>query len=125
MTRDDLIPTDWLSLPEVAEAMGVKLRDVRNLLRDRTLAAMRRPAPDGPLLVPALFLVDDDEKAGRRQPLRSLRGTVMQLEDNGLTVEEAVAWLLTVTAALDAAPVVALRERRIHEVRRVAQTLAL
>ena len=125
MTRDDLIPTDWLSLPDVAEVMGVKLRDVRNLLRDRTLAGMRRPAPDGPFLVPALFLVEDEEDANRRRPLRTLRGTVMQLEDGGFTSDEAVAWMLTETPALDAAPVVALREQRIHEVRRVAQALAL
>ena len=123
MTHDNSSTGTWLSLPEVAEAMGVQLRDVRNLVREDALAGMRRPAPDGPFLVPAEFLVPDEQIDGRQRPLPALRGTVIQLRDNGLTVDEAVEWLLSPEPALDTTPIEALRDRRIHEVRRVAQTV--
>ncbi|MEE6281173.1 Rv2175c family DNA-binding protein [Georgenia sunbinii] len=124
MTSDDTSSTGWLSLPEVAEAMGIKLRDVRNLLRDNVLAGMRQPPPDGPFLVPASFLVDgDDPLSVHKRALASLRGTVIQLQDSGFTVDEAVHWLLSEEPALGTTPIQALRDKRIHEVRRVAQTL--
>lgn len=102
--------------------MRVRLRDVRNLVRDSALAGARRPAPDGPFLVPAVFLVERD---GHTVPLPSLRGSVMQLTDGGFTADEAVGWLLAEQRELGTAPIRALLEGRVHEVRRVAQALAL
>ncbi|HLV05124.1 Rv2175c family DNA-binding protein [uncultured Georgenia sp.] len=121
----DASGTRWYSLPEVAEILGIRLRDVRTLLRDNALAASRRGREDGPVLVPADFLLTAEDGAARPGPVPALRGTLIQLQDGGFTVEEAVEWLLTEREELGTTPIAALRARRIHEVRRVAQTVAL
>ncbi len=115
---------DWLALPEVAELLGIRLRDVRNLLRDSALAASR-PREDGPLLIPAAFLFTAEEGAAEPGPVPSLRGTLIQLADGGMSTEAAVEWLTTEQEELGTTPIAALRARRIHEVRRLAQTLAI
>lgn len=115
----------WYALPEVAEILGLRLRDVRNLLRDNALAGSRRGREDGPFLVPSSFLLTAEDGAAQPGPVPSLRGTLIQLQDGGFTTEEAVDWLLTEQDELGTTPIAALRARRIHEVRRVAQTVAL
>ena len=113
-----------LSLPDVAERLGVRLRDVRGLLRDRALAATRADE-DGPLLIPAAFLFTAEDGAAGPGPVPSLRGTLIQLGDGGMSVEESVEWLTTEQEELGCTPIAALRARRIHEVRRLAQTIAI
>lgn len=121
---DDANPR-WYSLPEVAEILGVRLRDVRTLLRDQSLAGSRRGDDSAPFLVPPEFLVTAEDGAAEPGPLPSLRGTLIQLTDGGLSTDEAVEWLLTELPELGTTPVAALRAKRIHEVRRIAQTHAL
>lgn len=120
MTADDT----WLTIDVVAERLGLRLRDVRALLRDHALAGTRRQE-DGPFVVPAEFIFTPDDGAAEPGPVPSLRGTLIQLTDGGMSTEEAVEWLVTEQEELGTTPIAALRARRIHEVRRVAQTVAI
>lgn len=104
----------WITVPEVAERIGVKATQVHRLIEDRVLLAARI---DGVLKVPEAFLVGDE-------PMRELRGTIMLLLDSGFTEQESVAWLLAEEDSLGTSPVEALRAGRKAEVRRVAQALA-
>ena len=65
------MPTDWLTLPELAEELDETLGRVKRLLDESHLVASRR---HGAPRVPSLFVLD-----GR--PLSSLRGTVIVLHD--------------------------------------------
>lgn len=114
----------WLSVPEVAQRLGVRDREVRSMLRDRRLLAVRRAEGRGPQ-VPAGFLVPDEDDATRAQAMPALRGTLMLLADCGLDDDQAMRWLLEHDDELDEAPLTALRKERTHAVRRVASTLAL
>lgn len=114
MTGTAPLETTWLTLPELVEVLGEPLGRVRRLLDDKHLIGSRR---EGPLKVPALFVVD-----GR--PLTSLRGTVIVLLDAGFSEDEAIDWLLTPEESIGVAPLEALRAGRKSEVRRVAQALA-
>lgn len=112
--NDARVPTDWLTLPDLVEALQLPLGRVRRLLDDKALIGSRR---EGALRVPAVFLVD-----GR--PLASLRGTVIVLHDAGFSDDEAIDWLLSPEDSIGVAPIEALRAGRKSEVRRVAQTVA-
>lgn len=118
-----LSQVSWHTLPEVADLLGVRLRDVRRALADRRLLAARA-ADGGPLRVPAEFLVAEPG-SGRVAVLEPLRGTATVLADAGLDDEAAVRWLLDPYESLGTSPVDALRSGRVHEVRRAAQVLAL
>lgn len=122
MTADET--ETWLTIDVVAERLDMRLRDVRSLLRDQSLAGTRR-TEGGPFVVPAQFLLTVEDGAAAPGPVPSLRGTLIQLTDGGLTTEEAVEWLVTEQEELGTTPIAALRARRIHEVRRVAQTSAV
>ncbi len=106
--------TEWLSIPDLVEQLGLGVSRVRRLIEDRHLAAKRI---DGVVKVPAVFLRDGE-------PLSELHGTLIVLADNGFDDEEAVDWLLTDDESLGTAPIEALRAGRKAEVRRVAQALA-
>lgn len=114
MTGDNSTPTAWLTLPELVERLGVPLGRVRRLIDDRHLVASRR---NGPLSVPEVFLSGDE-------PLSSLRGTVIVLQDAGFGDDELIDWLLEHEESIGTAPIQALHEGRKSEVRRVARTLA-
>lgn len=106
-------PTDWLTIPDVAEHLGTTPGAVRRLLEDFALLASRR---DGVLKVPSVFLASDG-------PLPSLRGTAIVLHDAGLDVDESIDWILGYEDALGNAPIESLLAGRKAEVRRVAQVL--
>ena len=106
--------TEWLTIPDLVERMGIPQGRVRRLLEERVLLGVRR---DGILSVPADFLVGGE-------PLRELRGTLMVLADAGFSDDEAMAWMLEPEPSLGDPPVAALRAGRKAEVRRVAQSLA-
>ncbi|MEY9953237.1 Rv2175c family DNA-binding protein [Leifsonia sp. EB34] len=106
--------TEWLTIPDLVEQLGLGVSRVRRLIEDRHLAAKR---VDGVLKVPALFLRDGE-------PLGELHGTLIVLADNGFDDDEAVDWLLAEEDSLGTAPIEALRAGRKAEVRRVAQALA-
>lgn len=114
MTGDNSTPTAWLTLPELVERLGVPLGRVRRLIDDRYLVGSRR---NGPLSVPEVFLAGDE-------PLSSLRGTVIVLQDAGFGDDELIDWLLAHEESIGTAPIQALHEGRKSEVRRVARTLA-
>lgn len=112
---------EWWSIPEVAAALGVRDGDVRGMISDRTLVAVRRDgrAPS----VPAAFVVTDP-RTGRPAVVAGLRGTIVQLADAGYSDDEIVAWLFRENDELGATPLQALTELRTHAVRRAAQALA-
>jgi hypothetical protein len=109
----DAAGTEWLTIPDLVERLGLPQGRVRRLIEDRALLATRI---DGVLKVPADFLVGGE-------PLHELRGTVLVLADAGYDDDEAMRWLLTEEDSLGTAPIVALRAGRKAEVRRVAQAL--
>ncbi|GAA4761903.1 Rv2175c family DNA-binding protein [Microbacterium gilvum] len=110
----DVVPTDWLTIPDLVEILGETQSRVRRLLDERVLLGSRR---EGPVKVPAVFLVGG-------QPLSSLRGTAIVLADAGFSDDEAIDWLLAPEPTIGVAPITALLAGRKSEVRRVAQTLA-
>ena len=111
--------TDWLSVPEFADRLGVKASHVRELLRERHLVATRTGANKA-VSLPADFLIETDEGVGI---VPTLRGTITVLADAGLDDDAVVAWLLAEEAELGMSPIAALRAGQRAHVRRIAQTL--
>jgi len=107
-------PIEWLTLPEIADALGESIGRVRRMLDDRQLVGSRR---EGPLKVPAAFVVDGE-------PLSSLRGTLFALHDAGFADDEAIDWLFAPEDSIGMPPIEALLQGRKSEVRRVARALA-
>lgn len=103
----------WLTVPDLTELLGLKVSQVRRLIEDRSLLAVR---VDGVWRVPEAFIVDGE-------PMHELKGTLVVLADAGFSDEEAMHWLLTEEESLGVAPVAALLAGRKAEVRRVAQAL--
>ena len=112
----DQLVDAWLTLPDVAERLGLDVGKVRRLLQDRCLVGIRRGDPKV-MSVPAALLHDD-------QPLPELRGTLMVLADSGYDDAAALQWLFTPDESLPGTPVDALRAGRKTEIRRRAQALA-
>lgn len=102
-----------LTLPDVAELMGVPVTKVRRLIEDRHLLATR---VDGVLRIPEDFLRDG-------HTLTELHGTFILLHDVGFTDAEIYDWMFTVEESLKTTPIEALRAGRKAEVRRIAQAL--
>lgn len=132
---DDLVDS-WLTVPDVADELGLDAGKVRRLLKERRLVGVRRGTP--PVLsIPAAFLVpvdaanpsadphedEDEAPVARATVLASLQGTFSVLGDVGLSDAEAVAWLFTPDDSLPGRPVDALRAGHKTEVRRRAQAL--
>jgi hypothetical protein len=107
---------DWLTLPDVADRLGLPQSRVRQLLRDRKLIAVQRP--DGTLCVPAAF-------CDGNQIVKGLHGTLTVLFDCGFDEAESLRWLFTADDSLPGTPIQAMAERRCTEVNRRAQALAL
>ncbi|EAR24020.1 hypothetical protein A20C1_02109 [marine actinobacterium PHSC20C1] len=105
--------TNWLTVPDLTEQLGLKVSQVRRLIEEGALLASKI---DGIWQVPDVFIVDG-------APLRELKGTVIVLGDAGFTAEESMNWLLNSEPSLGVSPVEALRAGRKAEVRRVAQAL--
>lgn len=111
----ETLVAEWLTLPDAAERLGVRVSAVRGLIRSGALIALR--VGDPPLLrVPADFL---DGGA----LIRKLAGTLSVLRDQAYSDAEAVRWLFTPDDSLPGTPVQALRANRGTEVRRRAQAL--
>ena len=109
---------DQMSLPEVADALNVRLRDVRTMISDRRLLATR---PSGPLVVTSDQLVESDTGW---EVLGNLRGTLVLLADSGFSDDEAHDWLHRFNDELEATPMDALHDGKHRAVRRVASALA-
>ena len=53
----DVIVGDWLTVPEVADTLGLPVSRVKQLLRDRKLLAVQRPS--GQVAVPAALYAEN------------------------------------------------------------------
>lgn len=111
---DRIVPA-WLSLPEVADHLGIDLAGVRRLIDDSELVAVRRSGGGVGRSVPTA-LVDPELVVG-------LPGTVTLLRDSGYTDVELLGWLFTPQDD-GASPLELMRAGRKTEVRRRAQLLA-
>ncbi|WGH86930.1 Rv2175c family DNA-binding protein [Auritidibacter ignavus] len=112
----DHLVGEWMTLPEVAERLGVVVTKVHNMIRDRRLIALRR-GENNVRSVPAQFFDD-------RGLLGSLKGTIIVLSDSGFDDEGIVRWLFTEDESLPGRPIDALRAGQKAEIRRRAQALA-
>ena len=110
---------DWLTVPDAAELLGVRLSVVRQLIADREVLSARIGARRS-VAIPARFF--DDEGA---RP--ELRGTFTVLSDGGLSDDEIIEWLFTVdpTLPVEGAPIDAICAGHKTEVRRRAMEVAL
>jgi hypothetical protein len=129
--RLDHLVKEWLTVPDVAERLGIDAGRVRRLVQERKLIGVRRGEP--PIFnIPAAFLVPEHlaNPANATTPahggassaiLSSLVGTLSVLGDAGFDDAEAIGWLFTEDDALQTTPLAALRTGRKTEVRRRAQ----
>ena len=78
---------EWLTVPDIAERLGVRLADVRRLIDDREVLAARI-GERRVVAVPAKFF--DAEGV-----LAALKGTFTVLGDGGLDDDEILRWLFT------------------------------
>jgi hypothetical protein len=125
---EDLVDS-WLTIPDVADALGVDAGRVRRLLKEGRLAGVRRGDP--PVLsIPAEFLVpidaanpsaDERDEGGTATVLASLQGTLTLLGDARFSYGEAIAWLYTPDDSLPGRPIDLLRAGHKTAVRRLAQ----
>jgi hypothetical protein len=114
----DQLVDEWLTLPDVAERLDLKVTLVRRLLQERQLVAVRRGA-NNVLSVPAKLV-------GPQGPLPELPGTLTVLADSGYEGESALRWLFTPDESITGGtPIDALLAGHKTEVRRRAQALAI
>jgi Rv2175c C-terminal domain of unknown function len=106
-------PADWLTLPDLAERLELPVTRVHQMIRDRSLLAVRR---NGVLRVPA-------ELVAGGTVLKHLPGVLTLLHDAGYNDEEVLRWLYTPDDSLPGTPAVALDTSRATEVKRRAQAL--
>ncbi|GEL93798.1 helix-turn-helix domain-containing protein [Cellulomonas composti] len=129
---DDLVDS-WLTLPDVAERIGIDVGKVRRLVQEGRLVAVRRGTPRV-VSVPERCLVPvgqtlGNQVLGRPEPasegewavLSSLQGTLTVLTDAGFSSEAAIEWLFTPDESLPGTPIDALRAGHKTEIRRRAQ----
>lgn len=104
----------WLTVPDIAERLGLPLASVRRLIEDRELLA-HRIGERRVVAVPAGFV--DDEG-----PLHALKGTFTVLADGGMSDIEILRWLHTPddTLPVPGAPIDAIHAGFKTEVRRRA-----
>ena len=110
----DTLVQRWLTLPEVADAMGVPVTRVRQLIAEHQLLAVRR-GDSNALMVPAELVQDG-------KVLKGLPGVLTLLRDARYADDEALRWLYT-DDDLPGSPVEALAANRGTEVKRRAQAL--
>lgn len=114
----DSLVDEWLTVPDIAERLDIKLTLVRRMLQERQLLAVRR-GDRNVLSVPALLL-------GPEGPLPELPGTLSVLADSGYEGNDALRWLFTPDDSIvGGSPIGALLAGHKTEVRRRAQALAI
>jgi hypothetical protein len=106
-------PAEWLTLPDVADLLELKITKVHQLIRERAMLAVRT---NGVLRVPSEFVANATVR-------KHLPGVLNLLFDAGYNDEEAMRWLYTVDASLPGTPATALGGPRATEVKRRAQAL--
>lgn len=117
-TQLETLVGQWLTVPDLAERLGIPLSAVRQLIADREVLSARI-GERNVVAVPEKFL--DDEGV-----LPALKGTFTVLADGGMRDDEILRWLFTPDATLpvEGAPIDALRGGFKTEVRRRAMELA-
>lgn len=110
----DLSAVKFVSVPELAERFDTTPGRVRQLIEQKLIGAFR---VDGVVRIPEAFLVGNE-------PLASLQGTLVVLEDAGFSNEEAMDWLFEEHEALGMTPIASLQAGHKSQVRRLAQSLA-
>lgn len=110
---------DWLAVPDFADRLGITASDVRDLLRDGSLASVRR-GERNTVQIPGSFIVELDEKL---VILPTLKGTLTLLRDARMDDEAAIDWLLADEPELGMSPLASLRLGQRAHVRRLAQAL--
>jgi len=110
---------DLLTLPQVADRLGVPPKRVHQMLRNHVLAAVT--GVDGAKQIPAAFLCCAG--GGAVDVVKGLPGVLTLLTDAGYNDTEAVRWLLDPDESLPGTPLDAMRSGRGTEVKRRAQAL--
>ena len=110
---------DLLTLPQVADQLGVPPKRVHQMLRNHVLAAVT--GVDGAKQIPAAFLCCAG--GGAVDVVKGLPGVLTLLTDAGYNDTEAVRWLLDPDESLPGTPLDAMRSGRGTEVKRRAQAL--
>ena|SRR5579875_385354 len=103
---------ELLTMPQVAEQLGVKVSRAHQYVRDGHLVAVTDES--GVRGVPACFLQDG-------AIVKSLPSVITQLRDARYEDHEIVDWLLREDESLPGSPIDALRANRGSEVKRRAQ----
>ena len=93
---------EWLTVPEFADALDVPASAVRDLIRLRTVIAVRR-GPRETWQLPAEFL---QEHEGAVRVVPTLPGTITLLADAGFPDDEILEWLLAPSEQLGDTPLV-------------------
>lgn len=112
----DALVGEWLSIADVAAALGVASSRVKQMIKHHKLAGLQR-AKAG-YEVPAAFITDGTVAKG-------LPGTLTVLRDAGFDEADSLHWLFTPDDTLPGTPIQAIREHRGTEVNRRAQALAM
>ncbi|MTD17378.1 DNA-binding protein [Nakamurella sp. YIM 132087] len=107
----DAGPPTWVPVPDIAEALGIVVTKVHQLVRERSLIAVRE---GGVVRIPAEFVSEG-------LVVKGLPGTITLLTDAGYSDAEIVTWLFESDESLPGRPITALRENRGREVHRRAQ----
>jgi uncharacterized protein len=106
----------WLSIPELADQIGLTASQVRELVRERRLVVVERGTPRVKS-VPAEFVHDG-------ALVKGLAGALTVLADAGYNPTQALRWLLTDQDALPGRPIEYLAAGRHTAVKRLAMALA-
>ena len=112
---DELVG-DWLTVPDVADALDLDVVKTRQLLKDGAIVCVRR-GERGVISVPAAFIDDG-------AVLKKIPGLLTLLRDAGFDENESLRWIFTPDDTLPGTPIQAILENRHTEVRRRAQSLA-
>ena len=109
---------EWLTVPDIAERLGLRLSEVRQLITDRQILSLRI-GPRHVISVPAKFV-------NEHGLLPELPGTFTVLRDSRMTDTEILRWLFTPddTLPVPGAPMDALLAGFKTEVRRRAMEAA-
>ncbi|MDY5585155.1 MAG: helix-turn-helix domain-containing protein [Arcanobacterium sp.] len=113
------LPVDWYSIPEVSDYLQIPQREVRTMLKQHELIAVRG-GDNFALRIPAQVLIFPTD--GVPQIVAGLSGTLTLLSDLGFTDEEQVQWLISDNLELGMSPLAALQAGQLHAVRRAALT---
>ena len=112
----DALVDEWLTVPDLAEALGIDVVQTRQLLKDGHVISVRR-GERSVVSIPAAFVQDG-------LVVKKLPGLLTLLRDAGYDENQSIRWIFTQDDSLPGTPMQALVENRHTEVRRRAQSLA-